>query len=745
MADCAIHQSLSEVSGARLHDGDENIILNPNFDDGLDNWSGRGGCKILLHESMDDGKILPLDGGKYFASATERTQSWNGIQQDITGRVQRKLAYEVTATVRIFGKATTTAEVRATLYVQTPNGRDQYIGIGKLQASDKDWVQLQGKFLINGVASKAVIFIEGPPVDTDILLNSLVVKHAEKSSPSTPPDFENVIYGVNVIQNSNLVDDSDGLSGWFPLGPCKLSVANNGAPRVLPSMASDSLGTHEPLNGRYILVTDRTQTWMGPAQTITDKLRLHVTYQVSAWVRLGPQRNGPQNVNVALGVDSQWVNGGQVEVNDQRWYEIGGSFRIETQPSRVMVYVQGPSSGVDLMVAGLQIFPVDRKARFKHLKKLTDKVRKRDVVLKISGSDGDSTPLGSFVKVRQMKNSFPFGSCVMRTNIDNEDFVDFFVKNFNWAVFGNELKWYWTEPQQGTLNYADADELLDLCKKNGMEARGHCIFWEVENAVQSWVRSLNTNDLTTAVQNRLNGLLTRYKDQFSHYDVNNEMLHGSFYQDRLGKDIRASMFKTANQLDPAAALFVNDYNVESAADIRATPDTYIEQILGLQDQGAPVGGIGLQGHVSTPVGPVISSALDKLGILGLPIWFTEVDVSAANEYVRADDLEVMLREAYAHPAVEGIMLWGFWELFMSRDNAHLVNAEGDLNEAGRRYLKLMQEWLSHGHGKLDEQGEFKFRGFHGTYSIEIITLTKKISQTFTVEKGDSPQVVNISL
>lgn len=186
--------------------------------------------------------------------------------------------------------------------------------------------------------------------------------------------MQNVLYGVNVIQNSNLVDDSDGLSGWFPLGPCKLSVANNGAPRVLPSMASDSLGTHEPLNGRYILVTDRTQTWMGPAQTITDKLRLHVTYQVSAWVRLGPQRNGPQNVNVALGVDSQWVNGGQVEVNDQRWYEIGGSFRIETQPSRVMVYVQGPSSGVDLMVAGLQIFPVDRKARFKHLKKLTDKV-----------------------------------------------------------------------------------------------------------------------------------------------------------------------------------------------------------------------------------------------------------------------------------------------------------------------------------------------------------------------------------
>lgn len=123
----------------RLGDGvDDNIILNPNFEDGLNNWSARGGCKILLNESMNDGKIIPLDGRKYFASATERTQSWNGIQQDVTGRVQRKLAYEVTASVRVFDNAaatatnsTTSAEVRATLYVQGANGGDQYIGIAK--------------------------------------------------------------------------------------------------------------------------------------------------------------------------------------------------------------------------------------------------------------------------------------------------------------------------------------------------------------------------------------------------------------------------------------------------------------------------------------------------------------------------------------------------------------------------------------------------------------------------------------
>ena len=80
---------------------------------------------------MGNGKVLP-QSGKYFASATERTQSWNGIQQDITARVQRKLAYDVAAVVRVFGNNITTTDVRATLWVQTPNSREQYIGIAKL-------------------------------------------------------------------------------------------------------------------------------------------------------------------------------------------------------------------------------------------------------------------------------------------------------------------------------------------------------------------------------------------------------------------------------------------------------------------------------------------------------------------------------------------------------------------------------------------------------------------------------------
>ncbi|KAK1432316.1 hypothetical protein QVD17_09211 [Tagetes erecta] len=715
-----------------------NIILNPDFEDGVNNWSGRG-CKIAAHDSMGNGKILPKSG-KFFASTSERTQTWNGIQQDISGKVQRKLAYQVTAFIRIFGNNVTTSTVRATLWVQTPDSREHYIGIANAQATDSDWVQLQGKFLLNGLQSKVVIYVEGPPPGTDILLDGFMVKHAEKTPPSLPPVIEDPEYGVNIITNTNL---NDGTNGWFPLGNCALNVVT-GSPHIMPPAARDTLGPHEPLSGRCIHTTNRTQNWMGPAQMITDKVKLFVTYQISAWVRLGPGATGPQNVNVALGVDSQWVNGGQVEINDaNQWHEICGSFRIEKQPARVMVYIQGPGPGVSFKVAGLQIFAVDRQARFRHLKRQTDKIRKQDVTLKFPTPDSSGTH-PTMVIVKQIQNSFPIGSCISRTNIDNEDFVAFFVKNFNWAVFGNELKWYWTESQKGNINYQDADDLLKLCDDNHISARGHCIFWDVDNTVQDWVKNLNKTDLSTAVQNRLTSLLNRYKGKFKHYDVNNEMLHGSFYPDRLGPDTRASMFKTANQLDPSATLFVNDYHVEDGCDTRSTPEKYMSLILDLQQQGAPVGGIGIQGHIDSPVGPIVCSALDKLGILGLPIWFTELDVSSVNEFVRADDLEVMFREAYAHPAVEGIMIWGFWELFMSRDNSHLVDAEGEINEAGKRLLELKKEWLSHSHGHVDDQGEYKFRGFPGTYEVIVVIDGKKTVNKFVVEKGDLPVVVPIN-
>lgn len=65
-----------------------------------------------------------------------------------------------------------------------------FLSFKSVQATDKEWIEVKGKFLLNGSASRVVIYIEGPPPGTDILLNSLNVKHAEKIPPSPLPPIE---------------------------------------------------------------------------------------------------------------------------------------------------------------------------------------------------------------------------------------------------------------------------------------------------------------------------------------------------------------------------------------------------------------------------------------------------------------------------------------------------------------------------------------------------------------------------
>jgi GH35 family endo-1,4-beta-xylanase len=188
--------------------------------------------------------------------------------------------------------------------------------------------------------------------------------------------------------------------------------------------------------------------------------------------------------------------------------------------------------------------------------------------------------------------------------------------------------------------------MVDFCSQNQIPMRGHCIFWECEHNIQDWLKTVTPTELADALQHRAVDLLSRYRGKFRHYDVNNEMLHGCFYRDRLNPEILPYMFKLAHQFDPEAVLFVNDYHVCDGEDANSAADKYAEQVKWLLREGAPVGGIGVQGHVDTPIGPIVCNSLDKLSSVGIPIWMTEIDVAAENEHIRADDLEVLTAHVY---------------------------------------------------------------------------------------------------
>jgi len=338
---------------------------------------------------------------------------------------------------------------------------------------------------------------------------------------------------------------------------------------------------------------------------------------------------------------------------------------------------------------------------------------------------------GARVKVTQLEHEFWFGTAISRRAFSprvpaetQRRYLEVLKENFNSAVHENALKWYSTERRRDQVSYDDADRMLQWCEKNGLRMRGHCLFWCVDKFVQDWIKDLDDDQLRARLEKRAREVTSRYRGRILEYDVNNEMLHGRYYAQRLGDDVRVRMFKWAREGDPDAVLYVNDYNILSGKDL----DRYVEQIAGLLDSGAPVGGIGCQGHFGQPADlGQIKKSLDRLAAFGLPIRITEFDVNIDDEQEKARFLKGFYETCFAHPAVEGILMWGFWEGAHWRPKAALWKRDFTPTPAAEAYRDLVyNRWWTNREDTADEDGRCEVTAFYGRHVVAVDGVQKEV-------------------
>ena len=98
-----------------------------------------------------------------------------------------------------------------------------------------------------------------------------------------------------------------------------------------------------------------------------------------------------------------------------------------------------------------------------------------------------------------------------------------------------------------------------------------------------------------------------------------------YWQDYLGKDYAVTAFKTARAADPAAKLFINDYNLESNP---SKLQGLIDYVTYIESQGATVDGIGTQMHITIQADTtMIDNMFKKLGETGKLIKISEMDIA----------------------------------------------------------------------------------------------------------------------
>jgi endo-1,4-beta-xylanase len=351
-----------------------------------------------------------------------------------------------------------------------------------------------------------------------------------------------------------------------------------------------------------------------------------------------------------------------------------------------------------------------------------------------------TTP-GAKIAVEQLRHEFWFGATLPgsvfngRATPENAaKWKEIFLSHFNAGVPEADFKWDVMERERGKINYAVVDNMLAWAEQAGIPLRGHCIFWGVPNHVQPWLKEMNDDDFKATVFDRGRTIGARYRGRFAEYDLNNEMMHANYYEQRFGIDIVRQMALSVKEGDPNAKLFVNDYDITTGNRL----DDYVRHIRKVLDAGVPLAGIGVQGHLhGDSFDPVaLQHSLDVLAQFHLPIRITEFNFPGQrSKYYTGDRKAVMTPEeeeakaaalqqfftiCFSHPSVTGIMMWGFWEGADWIPQSALYRRDWTPLPAAKAYEDLvLNKWWTRWSGTADAQGRAEVRVFYGKHRITV--------------------------
>jgi len=344
------------------------------------------------------------------------------------------------------------------------------------------------------------------------------------------------------------------------------------------------------------------------------------------------------------------------------------------------------------------------------------------------------------VQVEQIRHEFWFGAAISSSafsgRLNSEDerrYREVFLSNFNAAVTENALKWHAMEPRKGRVDYSVVDAILKWTEENDIPLRGHNLFWGIPGRVQSWQKQMDDKELREALRIRATTIARRYKGRFAEYDLNNEMIHGNYYADRLGPGITKQMATWVKKVDPKARLYLNDYDILTGNKL----NDYIRHIRGLLNEQAPIDGVGVQGHLhGDSFDPdALRNALDKLAAEGLPVCITEFNfpgqrsrvyrkrdlkLTPEQEQAKAKAITEYYRICFANPAVKGVLMWGFWERANWIPQSSLYLRDWTPTPAAKAYRDLVfNKWWTKWQGKTDKDGYCRLQVFYGKHRVTV--------------------------
>jgi GH35 family endo-1,4-beta-xylanase len=211
-------------------------------------------------------------------------------------------------------------------------------------------------------------------------------------------------------------------------------------------------------------------------------------------------------------------------------------------------------------------------------------------------------------------------------------------QNFNIVTPENCMKPAPVHPHEDTWRFERPDALVDWCEKNKIAVHGHTLVWHAQT--NDWFfRDGDKQVIARRLKDHIGTLVGRYKGRIRSWDVVNEAindrgddqtalsenLRSSRWLGALGPEFLTLAFRFAHEADPDGKLYYNDYAIETGPK-HGSSMVLLKRLIA---EGAPIYGVGIQGHWSTASVPyeAIDKAIDDYASLGLKVSISELDMT----------------------------------------------------------------------------------------------------------------------
>lgn len=242
--------------------------------------------------------------------------------------------------------------------------------------------------------------------------------------------------------------------------------------------------------------------------------------------------------------------------------------------------------------------------------------------LKLKEALADKFLIGTALNARQIAGYHPEELAVVR-------------ENFNSIVAENCMKSERLVANQDVYDFTTSDKFVNFGIENNMVVHGHTLIWHSQTPKWFFKDSLDQEitreELIQRMKNHIHTVVTRYKGKIKTWDVVNEAvlddgtLRKSKFYNLLGEDFIKMAFEFAHEADPEAELYYNDYSTA----VPEKREGIVRMVKKLQEQGVPIHGIGMQGHVGMdyPELEEFEKSITAFANLGLKVSITEFDIT----------------------------------------------------------------------------------------------------------------------